>query len=122
LREIGADEPCFPVSPWHPPSPFEAYFDAASTPVLSVRCWRPGDRIRPLGLGGSRKIHDVFVDKRVRLASRKSWPLVVSRDEVVWVPGLVRSGAALITAECKKVLHLRADSLPGNLKVRLPGL
>lgn len=122
LRELSTREPSFPASPWHPPSRLEAYFDAAAATVLSVRCLRAGDRIRPLGLVGSRKIHDVFVDEKVRLESRKLWPLVVSRGEVVWVPGLVRSGAALITAESKKVLHLRADSLPDDLKVRLPAL
>jgi tRNA(Ile)-lysidine synthase len=122
LRELSAHQSSFPAWPWHPSSRFEAYFDAAEAPVLSVRYLRAGDRIRPLGLFGSRKIHDVFVDNKVRLASRKSWPLVVSPDEVLWVPGLVRSGAALVTAESRKVLHLRADSLPADLRVRLPEL
>ncbi|MBV8772444.1 MAG: tRNA lysidine(34) synthetase TilS [Deltaproteobacteria bacterium] len=122
VRELSSLEPSFPAAPWHPPSRFEAYFDAAATPLLSVRCVRAGDRIRPLGLVGSRKIHDVFVDNKVGSENRKFWPLVIWRDEVVWVPGLVRSGVALITAESRKVLYLRADSLPDDPKVRLPGL
>jgi tRNA(Ile)-lysidine synthase len=59
----------------------------------------------------------VFVDRKVKIADRRSWPLVLSGDEVIWIPGLVRSAAAVLTAESKKVLHLRADSLPGDLKV-----
>jgi len=121
-REVAMEEPGFPAAPWHPPSRLEAYFDAAKAPVLTARCVRPGDRIEPLGLRGSRKIHDVFVDYKVTLASRSSWPLVVSGNKVVWIPGLVRSQVALVTPASKKVLHLRADSLTGNLNVRLPGL
>jgi len=122
VREITAENQCFPVAPWHPSSRFEAYFDAAKVPVLSARPFRPGDRIRPLGVCGSRKVHDVFVDYKVKVASRRSWPLVVSCGVVIWIPGLVRSGAALVTPASEKILHLRADSLPDGLKRRLPGL
>jgi tRNA(Ile)-lysidine synthase len=117
LRALAAQEPCFPTAPWHPPNKFEAYFDASEAPVLTARCVRAGDRIQPLGLCGSRKIHDVFVDYKVTVASRSSWPLVVSDNKVIWIPGLVRSRVALVTSTSKKVLHLRADSLPGDLKV-----
>jgi tRNA(Ile)-lysidine synthase len=89
---------------------------------LATRFFRPGDRIRPLGLGGSRKIQDVFVDHKIAVASRLRWPLVVSGDEVIWIPGLVRSRLALVSAASRKVVHLRADSLPHDLKVRLPEL
>jgi len=122
LREITVQEPCFPAAPWHPSSRFEAYFDAAQAPVLTARFVHVGDRIWPLGLCGSRKIHDVFVDYKVTAASRGSWPLVVSGDEVVWIPGLVRSRAALLSSASKKVLHLQADALSDGLKVRLPEL
>jgi len=122
LREITVQEPCFPAAPWHPPSRFEAYFDAAQAPVLTARFVHVGDRIRPLGICGSRKIHDVFVDYKVTAVSRGSWPLVVSGGEVVWIPGLVRSRAALLSSASKKVLHLQADALSDDLKVRLPEL
>jgi tRNA(Ile)-lysidine synthase len=112
LTEVVANEPCFPCAPWHPPNRFEAYFDACAAPVLMVRCVRKGDRIEPLGLGGTRKIQDVFVDYKVSTINRGSWPLVVLDNRVVWIPGLVRSQVALVTPASEKVLHLRADSLP----------
>jgi tRNA(Ile)-lysidine synthase len=114
LQEVEPHEPRFPAAPWHPPNRFEAYFDAVKAPVLSVRCVRAGDRIEPLGLCGSRKIHDIFVDHKVTVANRGSWPLVVSDNKVVWIPGLVRSAVALVTAASRKVLHLRADLPPGG--------
>jgi tRNA(Ile)-lysidine synthase len=53
-------------------------------PDLVVRTRRPGDRLA----GRSRKIQDVFVDAKVPRAVRDTWPLVVSGDDVVAVPGV----------------------------------
>jgi tRNA(Ile)-lysidine synthase len=52
---------------------------------LTVRTRRPGDRLA----GRTKKIQDVFVDAKVPSAARDAWPIVVSGDEVVAVPGLV---------------------------------
>lgn len=52
---------------------------------LVVRTRRPGDRLA----GRTRKIQDVFVDAKVPRGQRDEWPLVVSGDEVVSVPGIV---------------------------------
>jgi tRNA(Ile)-lysidine synthase len=57
----------------------------SARPGLTVRTRRPGDRLA----GRSRKIQDVFVDAKVPRAARDTWPLVVSGDEVVAVPGVV---------------------------------
>jgi tRNA(Ile)-lysidine synthase len=51
---------------------------------LEVRARRPGDRLA----GRSKKVQDLLVDAKVPRADRDSWPLVVSGDEVVAVPGL----------------------------------
>jgi len=53
-------------------------------PDLVVRTRRAGDRLA----GRSRKIQDVFVDAKVPRAARDTWPLVVSGDDVVAVPGV----------------------------------
>jgi tRNA(Ile)-lysidine synthase len=57
----------------------------SARPGLTVRTRRPGDRLA----GRTRKIQDVFVDAKVPRAQRDTWPLVVSGDEVVAVPGVV---------------------------------
>lgn len=54
-----------------------------------VRKWCKGDRIYPAGIGGSKKMSDVFVDKKVPQSERLNWPIVVNaQNEIVWVPGL----------------------------------
>jgi tRNA(Ile)-lysidine synthase len=59
----------------------------SSRPGLVVRTRRPGDRLA----GRSRKVQDVFVDAKVPREERDEWPLVVSGDDVVAVPGIVEA-------------------------------
>ena len=61
--------------------------DALAAP-LEVRAWRAGDRMRPLGLGGSRSLQDLFTDRKVPRARRSRVPVVVSGGEIAWIPGV----------------------------------
>ncbi len=54
---------------------------------LSLRGWRPGDRFRPLGLGGRKKLQDFFVDAKVPREERGRLPLVLSGERIAWVGG-----------------------------------
>jgi tRNA(Ile)-lysidine synthase len=56
---------------------------------LYVRSRQSGDRIAPVGIKGSKKLQDLFVDKKVPGSERNIWPIVVNdKNEVVWVPYL----------------------------------
>jgi tRNA(Ile)-lysidine synthase len=57
---------------------------------LRVRGWRRGDRLRPLGLGGSRRVSDVLREARVPATRRAQVPVVADDDGILWVVGLVR--------------------------------
>jgi tRNA(Ile)-lysidine synthase len=71
--------------------PRQAVFDAeALGGRLTVRGWRPGDRVRPVGLGGTKKLQDVFVDRKVPRDERGLVPIVTdARDRIAWVAGHV---------------------------------
>jgi tRNA(Ile)-lysidine synthase len=56
--------------------------------VLTVRGWRDGDRMRPVGLGGTKMLQDLFTDRKVPRALRHTLPVVVSGEEIVWVAGV----------------------------------
>ena len=53
-----------------------------------VRSWRDGDRMRPLGLGGSKSLQDLFTDRKVPRALRRTLPVVEAAGAVVWVAGV----------------------------------
>jgi tRNA(Ile)-lysidine synthase len=87
----------------------EALFDADQIEDrLIVRGFRHGDRIRPLGMTGTRKVHDVLVDRKVPRGRRATWPIVEAGSEILWIPGMVRSRVALIDQATGKLLHLIA--------------
>lgn len=59
---------------------------------LIVRTRRIGDRMKVKGLDGSKKLKDIFIDKKIRLDKRDSWPVVVdSKGKIVWIPGIKKS-------------------------------
>ncbi|MGH7226290.1 MAG: tRNA lysidine(34) synthetase TilS, partial [Gemmataceae bacterium] len=88
---------------------YEACFDADRAAAgLVVRNFAPGDRVSPLGMDGSRKLHDIFVDRKLPRPRRKTFPVVTLNGEVAWLPGMVRGRVALITEETVRVLCLRA--------------
>ena len=56
--------------------------------TLTVRSWRDGDRMRPAGLGGTKSLQDLFTDRKVPRALRRSLPVVEANGEIVWVAGV----------------------------------
>lgn len=75
---------------------------------LTVRTRRSGDRVRPLGLGGHRKLQDIFVDRKVPSRLRATCPVVEVAGRILWVPGVVRSDAALVSPRTRVMLRLVA--------------
>lgn len=66
-----------------------AYFDSEKTPFpWQVRTFRNGDRITPLGMTGSKKVKDIFIDAKVPLVHRSRIPLVFCSTTLIWVCGL----------------------------------
>jgi tRNA(Ile)-lysidine synthase len=56
--------------------------------AITVRAWRDGDRMRPAGLGGTKSLQDLFTDRKVPRALRRTLPVVESQGEIVWVAGV----------------------------------
>ncbi|MFZ1137923.1 MAG: tRNA lysidine(34) synthetase TilS [Candidatus Sulfotelmatobacter sp.] len=64
--------------------------DAESLPgPLRVRNWRPGDRFWPAHTKSPKKIKELLQERHVAQPERRSWPVVVSGDEIVWVRGFL---------------------------------
>ena len=59
---------------------------------LIIRTRRMGDKIQVKGLDGSKKVKDIFIDRKISLDERDSWPIVLdSCGNVVWIPGIKKS-------------------------------
>lgn len=55
--------------------------------TVRVRSRRPGDRMAPFGIRGSRKLQDILVDAKVPVSARDRIPVFECGGEIVWIPG-----------------------------------
>lgn len=78
---------------------------------LRWRTWRPGDRIQPLGMTGSRKLQDIFTEAGLPAEERRRWPVLVCDSEVVWVPGYRIAGAWAAASAATPTVRLRVRRL-----------
>ena len=59
---------------------------------LIIRTRRIGDKMAVKGLNGTKKVKDIFIDKKISLDERDIWPIVLdSMGSVVWIPGIKKS-------------------------------
>ena len=81
---------------------------------LTVRPWQPGDRLRPLGLGGSKKVSDLLTDAKVPAHRRREALVVLSAGEVVWVVGHRLAEDVRLRPETQRAVRLTFEPPEGS--------
>jgi len=86
-----------------------AWFDADRVEFpLTVRSRSPGDRMNVLGLNGSKKVKDIFIDAKIAPSRRALIPVVTdARDRIIWLPGVRRSSIAPVQAGTKAWFQMK---------------
>ncbi|GBE57287.1 tRNA(Ile)-lysidine synthase [bacterium BMS3Abin01] len=93
----------------HSDDPLRTAVDAGCSPgPLTVRCWREGDRFRPLGMNGTRSLQDLFTDGKVPRYQRRHLPIITLGDEIVWVCGMRVSEDFRVTSKSERIIRLAA--------------
>jgi tRNA(Ile)-lysidine synthase len=59
--------------------------------AVTVRAWREGDRMRPLGLDGTKSLQDLFTDRKVPRSLRHVLPVVEANERIAWIAGVAVS-------------------------------
>jgi tRNA(Ile)-lysidine synthase len=87
---------------------YSAYLDLELTESkIFIRKWQAGDRYAPLGLSGhSMKLSDFWINKDFPKRLRADWPLIISNEQLIWIPGFQPSFNVRITESTKHVLQL----------------
>lgn len=89
-----------------------AYFDLRRAPFpWTLRTFRPGDRFRPFGMTGTRKVKDYFIDEKIPVPLRRRIPLLFSGEELIWVCGLRVAESGRILPGTPLVVEVE---IPGN--------
>jgi tRNA(Ile)-lysidine synthase len=96
-------------APVHPAGPELATLDAAAVGgPLEVRTWREGDRIRRVGMTGSKTLGDLFTDQKVPRSQRSRLPVVLAGGRIAWVAGVAVSDEFRLTDESTAAAVLTA--------------
>jgi tRNA(Ile)-lysidine synthase len=85
--------------------PETAFMDyECMTLPLILRNMRPGDRVAPLGTGGTKKLKDYFIDRKIAAPCRGEIPLLVDAGSIIWIAGERISERVRVTEKTRKVL------------------
>lgn len=75
---------------------------------LYLRNRRPGDRFQPLGMSGTKKLKDFFIDEKIPRGSRDSVPILVDGNSILWVIGHRIDDRFKVTANTRTQLTVTA--------------
>ena len=90
-----------------PTSPKIACFDANKLKFpLLIRKWKEGDQFRPIGMKGTKKVSDYFIDKKFSLSDKESTWLLCSGERIMWIVGHRMDDRFKITDKTTKIYRL----------------
>jgi len=73
---------------------------------LKIRNIRVGDRFKPLGMRGTKKVGDYLTDRKVKRVYRDEIPVVCDRDGIIWLVGFEIADRVKIDKITEKVLKI----------------
>jgi tRNA(Ile)-lysidine synthase len=78
-------------------------------PPLVIRAPRVGDRMRPFGMKGSKKLSDIFIDRKIPLRRRDKTLVIADRKQILWLVGVTTTESTRITGETDNVLKITVN-------------
>ena len=73
---------------------------------LLLRTWKDGDRYKPLGMNGHKKISDLLIDNKVDGFTKDKQLVLTANDEIIWVCGRSISDQVKVTKKTTNFLEL----------------
>ena len=58
---------------------------------LELRKWKSGDKMKPLGMKGNKKISDILIDKKIPLTEKEKTYVLISNNKIIWLVGVTIS-------------------------------
>ena len=73
---------------------------------LCLRFWEIGDKIKPIGINGSKLISDVITDAKIPHHKRKSRCVLIDSEKVLWCVGLSVDRRSVANSNSKEILKI----------------
>ena len=85
-----------------------AYFDADELEYpLTIRSRLPGDSMRLMGLNGSKKVKDIFIDAKILPSLRPYIPIISDAlGRIIWIAGIRRSALATLHQHTTSIVRM----------------
>jgi len=85
-----------------------AYIDESKLQYpLILRPWKRGDKFKPLGMAGFKKLSDLFVDKKLNNFEKEYVRVLENgNNEIIWVVNVRMDDRFKITANTKQILRI----------------
>lgn len=75
---------------------------------LFIRNRMSGDKFKPLGMNGTKKLKDIFIDKKIDRNKRDLIPIICDEKSIIWIVGIGISEDYKIDNNTKNILNLEA--------------
>jgi len=91
-------------------NPLRQAFQLPEPPaVFILRNRRAADRFHPLGMSHDKKLKDFLIDRKIPVEERDSLPLLVWKNQIVWVGGVEVSERFKVTGSAAELYEVRLE-------------
>lgn len=73
---------------------------------LTLRTWKDGDSLIPFGMKGRKNVSDILNEMKLPSHKKEQAPVIVSGNEIVWIPGYRIADKFRITKKTAAVIRL----------------
>jgi tRNA(Ile)-lysidine synthase len=74
---------------------------------LKIRNFRPGDRFQPLGVKGTQKLKEFFIDHKVPRFERPKVPVLISGEMIAWIIGYRIDERVKVNEKTERILKVK---------------
>lgn len=93
-------------------SDMEAFLDCEKLKFpMFIRKWQDGDKFKPLGMTGFKKVSDYLVDVKMPLHKKEKQLVLTSGEDIVWLIGQRIDERFKLSKNCNEVYHLKLNDL-----------
>ena len=79
---------------------------------LTLRKWKQGDKFKPLGMAGFKKLSDFFKDQKLSLFEKEATWILESKEHIVWIVGHRVDDRCKVNEETKKTIKISISTYP----------
>ncbi len=73
---------------------------------LTLRKWKQGDKFKPFGMKGFKKLSDYFKDEKLSLFEKEATWILESKENIVWIVGHRMDDRCKVTKDTERVIKL----------------